>query len=47
MENGRPVLKQVRIDSLKSLQIEGFKEQREGAFGPLEQQTCNRDISEK
>ncbi len=40
MENNQPVLKQVTIDSLLSLKIKGYKEQKEGAFGSLEQQSC-------
>jgi len=40
MENDRPVLKQVRMDSLLKLTIAGYKEQREGSFGPLEQPRC-------
>ena len=40
MENNQPVLKQVNMDSLLKLKIKGYKEQKEGAFGSLEQQSC-------
>ena len=40
MENMQPVLKQLSIDSLLSLKFKGYKEQKEGAFGSIEQQTC-------
>ena len=42
MENNQPVLKQLSIDSLLTLTIKGYKEQKEGAFGPLEQQSCKK-----
>lgn len=46
LESGAPVLKLVRFDSLFSLKIEGFKEQKEGAYGPLKTQECSQTKSE-
>ena len=43
MENNQPVLKQLSIDSLLTLTIKGYKEQKEGAFGPLEQQCIDKN----